>query len=332
VALDRSGQSINALFEAGNHVELSFGSVSPSVSGTGPGSAGASTPTGNVAQSYTQVGAAYKRQLKESTSIAIIFDQPFGADVNYADAGYALSGSAASVTSTGLTLLGRQILDEHFSVHGGLRYVSVKGKYNRPQTSLPAYSSTYSSGSGTGFVVGGAYESKDIALRLAVTYSGEIDLALPGSAGSLTTTLPESFNVDFQTGIAADTLLLASVRHVNWNGFSLNDDDPNAGTLVKYDSDVSTYSIGIGRRFSDQLSGSLTIGYEAAKDEKVSDLGPTDGNVSYAIGGAYTLENGVKISGGIRYVDFGDAVTKLVNATFADNSAVGLGLKIGYTF
>jgi len=155
---------------------------------------------------------------------------------------------------------------------------------------------------------------------------------LPGSAGSLTTTLPGSFNVDFQTGIAADTLLLASVRHVNWIGFSLKDDDPVAGTLVKYDSDVSTYSIGIGCRFSDQLSGSLTIGCETANDEKVSELGPTDGNVSYSIGGAYTLENGVKISGGIRYVDFGDAVTKLVNATFSDNSAVGLGLKVGYTF
>ena len=136
--MDRSGQSINALFEAGIHVELSFGSVSPSVAGTGPGSAGASTPTGNVAQSYTQVGAAYKRQLKESTSIAIIFDQPFGADGNYADAGYALSGSAASVNSTGLTLLGRQISDEHDSVHGGLGDVSVKGKYKRPQKSLPA--------------------------------------------------------------------------------------------------------------------------------------------------------------------------------------------------
>lgn len=141
--LDRSGQSINALFETGNHVELSFGSVSPSISGIGPSGIApspAQANTGNVAKSYTQVGAAYKGQLTENTSVAIIFDQPFGADVNYAKADYSLSGSAASVTSTGLTLLGRQISDEHFSVHGGLRYVSVKAKYNRPQTSLPAYS------------------------------------------------------------------------------------------------------------------------------------------------------------------------------------------------
>ena len=343
--LDRSGQSINALFEAGNHVELSFGSVSPSVSGTGVGSAGLSTPTGNIAGSYTQVGAAHKGQLTENTSVAIIFDQPFGADVNYEVAGYILGGSAASVTSTGVTLLGRQQLNENFSVHGGLRYVSAKGEYVRPEVTTPnpddpanpnvtpGYSSTYSSGSGTGFVIGGAYERKDIALRLAVTYSGEIDLALPGSAGNLTTTLPESFNIDFQTGIAADTLLLASVRHVNWNGFSLDDDNPLAGgSILDYDDDVTTYSVGVGRRFSDQFSGSLTIGYEAATDVPAGNLGPTDGYISYSIGGAYTLENGVKISGGVRYVDLGDAVTEGFGSNFAGNSAVGLGLKVGYTF
>ena len=48
---------------------------------------------------------------------------------------------------------------------------------------IPLYSADYSTGSGTGFVLGGAYERPDIALRVALTYSSEIDLEL-GSNGA----------------------------------------------------------------------------------------------------------------------------------------------------
>lgn len=337
--LDRSGQSVGAIFEDGNYAELSFGSVNPSVSGNmNPLLGGAAS--GNIAPRYTQLGFAYKSQVNDQMSIGVIFDQPFGADVAYDTAGYVLNGAEASVESSGLTALVRYEVNQNFSVHGGLRYISANGVYSVPAVpdldgpgpamASPAYASTYSAGTGTGYVIGGAYERDDIAMRIALTYSSEIELStLDGTAGDLDTTLPESINLDFQTGIAADTLLFGSIRHVAWDGFSL--DDTLAGSILSYDDDVTTYNIGIGRRLSDQLAASFSIGYEAATDEVTGNLGPTDGYISYQIGAAYTLDSGVEISGGVRYVDVGDATTT-IGSSFGDNSAVGVGVKIGMTF
>ncbi|MFT6169527.1 MAG: hypothetical protein ACJAR9_001646, partial [Celeribacter sp.] len=62
--IDRSGQSISALFEDGNYLEFSFGSVSPNVSGVQTGAFGSIVPgigqsSGNMAADYTQLGFAY---------------------------------------------------------------------------------------------------------------------------------------------------------------------------------------------------------------------------------------------------------------------------------
>ena len=40
-----------------------------------------------------------------------------------------------------------------------------------------------------------------------------------------------------------------------------------------------------------------------------------------------------EISGGVRYVEIGDATTKPpISGSFSGNSGVGVGIKIGYTF
>lgn len=340
--LDRSGQGIGIIFEDGEYAELSFGSVSPSVTGIGLSPVGApGTVTGNIAPSYTQLGMGFKTQINEQVSLALIYDQPFGAAVDY-DTGstYILGDSSAEVETDGVTVLGRYEINPNLSIHGGLRYIQAQGAYNRAAVaiaSVPAYQSDYSSDGGVGYVIGGAYEREDIALRLAVTYSSEIDLKLDSSgiaSPALTTTLPESINVDFQTGIAADTLLFGSMRYVAWDGFQLVDDSPFTPTpILSYDDDVYTYNLGVGRRITDALSASFTVGYEKSTGDLSGDLGPTDGFISYQIGAAYLLDNGVEVSGGVRYVNIGDATTNApTSAPFEDNDAVAIGLKVGYTF
>lgn len=332
--LDRSGQGVGAIFEDGDYAELSFGSVMPSITGIAAAPLGG-TSSGSIAPDYTQLGLAYKTQLNDQLSLGIIFDQPFGADVAYTTPGYVFNGALATVESSGLTAVARYEINPSFSVHGGIRYITANGVYQVPALppalgGTPAYASTYSAGNGTGFVAGGAFERDDIAMRIALTYSSEIELStLDGTAGDLNTTLPESINLDFQTGIAADTLLFGSVRYVGWDGFSL--DDSLAGSILSYDADVVTYNIGVGRRLTDQLAASFSIGYEASTGEVTGNLGPTDGFISYQIGAAYTMDNGVEVSGGVRYVDIGDATTT-IGSTFADNSAVGIGLKVAYSF
>ena len=40
----------------------------------------------------------------------------------------------------------------------------------------------------------------------------------------------------------------------------------------------------------------------------------------------------MKITGGIRYVDIGDATTTTIGSNFSGNSAIGVGVKIGFSF
>ena len=67
----------------------------------------------------------------------------------------------------------------------------------------------------------------------------------------------------------------------------------------------------------------------------LTNLGPTDGSRSLGLAATYTKDN-MKITGGIRYVDIGNALTAIPGnapaGTFADNSAVAAGVKIGWSF
>src|SRR5688572_24934230 len=87
--VERSNQFLGPLFEPGRYLELRYGHVSPSITGTdlplGPYPGG--ERTGDVAASYNSFGFAYKHQFNEFWSAALILDQPFGADLAYPTSG-----------------------------------------------------------------------------------------------------------------------------------------------------------------------------------------------------------------------------------------------------
>jgi long-subunit fatty acid transport protein len=342
---DRSGQSIDAIFEDGNYAELSFGSISPDTEGT---QVADGSTSGNVTDTYTQAGAAIKYDFDDKLSFALVIDQPYGADVNYgeADPSYLFTGSTATIDATSITSVLRYKFNDRFSVHGGLRNTSVSGDVTIPV--FVGYNLETSTERDWSYLVGAAYEIPEIALRAAITYNSEINIdfatqesSLAGTRSDpLAVTLPQSVNLDFQTGIAANTLLMASVRWVDWTSTSITTDlftassGGAASDIVSYDDDTITYSLGIGRKFNDKWSGSFTIGYEASTGGFSANLGPTDGFLSASVGARYQATDTIAISGGITYVEIGDATTNLVvtEGDFTDNSAVGAGLKISYTF
>jgi len=192
-----------------------------------------------------------------------------------------------------------------------------------------------------GYTIGAAYEIPDIAFRLAATYHSEIDHSADviesvfGSdfAGAVDYVTPQSINIDFQTGIAADTLLTASYR---WTDFSAVDLTPAAlgNDLVDLD-DSHRYTIGLGRRFSENFAGSVKLIYEREKNSAtVTPLGPTDGQIGINIAGEYTYGD-VTLSGGLNYTMVGDAhagVADQSEASFTNNSVFGAGLRIAYNF
>ncbi|CUH62522.1 Outer membrane protein transport protein (OMPP1/FadL/TodX) [Thalassovita gelatinovora] len=335
--VDRSGQSIGILFESGNVIDFSFGHVAPSVSGVFSGLAG----SGNMSDAYNQFGLGYKRDLNDKLSMAVIWDQPFGADVAYpSGTGYPLAGSTGTIDTNSLTAVLRYKTGERFSIHGGVRAIRTSGKVALPAS---GYSMTSDTQTDYGYLIGAAYEIPDIALRAALTYNSEVshNLNVVETVGGVTlptsvmpTEMPKSVNFDFQTGIAANTLLMFSARWVDWTSFNIS---PAAytsvnGALVDYSKDTISYSLGLGRRFNDKLSGTVMFGFEDQGGGLTGNLGPTDGYTSIALGLKYQVNDSTAISGGVRYVWVGDATTKTLFSDFSGNSAVAAGLKITHMF
>lgn len=338
--LDRSGQSIDVIFEEGTYVELSFGSVSPNVSGT----LGGVLSSGNMAESFAQFSGAYKTDLNDKVSIALIIDQPFGADVDYgnADLGYTFGGATASIDTISYTGVLRYKIDDRFSLHGGLRALRSSGEVYLPAIpaiSAPEYSMNTTSETDLSYLIGASYEIPEIALRASLTYSSETDISFTTTetltgfgtfTGDMEVTMPTSINFDFQTGIAANTLLMFSARWAEWTATDITPD--YYANLVSYENDTISYSLGLGHRFNDKWSGSLSVGYEKSNGAIVGNLGPTDGNSSITAGVQYKINEQTAISGGASYVWIGDATTSAIGAEFADNTAVGVGLKLSHRF
>ena len=347
--IDRSGQGIGALFETGDYVELSFGKVTPSISGNAvPGLGGFSS--GNMAAAYSQIGMAVKTQLSDNLALGVILDQPFGANVKYPTAtSYFARGSTADLSTTAVTAILKYKTANNISVYGGLRYEMMDAVAAVPF--VGNYKVKSDQAADFGYLVGVAYEKPEIALRVALTYNSKIShdfntvesSVLTGNANVARTTTvdsPQSVNLDFQSGVAKDTLVFGSIRWVNWSKFKIAPAGylPLTGgsPLVSYDDDTITYNIGVGRRFNENWAGSISVGYEAKAGGFAANLGPTDGRTSITIGASYTTANKVKISGGVSYVQIGDAQTSLNGITaasnFKGNTAVGVGMKISYSF
>lgn len=322
-ALDRSGQGIAFMFEPGTYAELSFGIVSPTVSNGAGGLAG---PTGDVSPTYTQLGAAYKRDLTDKLSIGVQIDQPFGAHVQYPAVPF--GGGYAELTSSAINVIGRYKFAGGFSAHAGLSYVAIDGRIFVPPV---VAAQTFSADADVAYLAGVAYERPDIALRVALTYYSGSEHALDSSVGTIGTINPgQAVNLDFQTGIAANTLVFGQIRWVDWTDTRVV--VPPADPLISYSEDRITYTLGVARKFNDSWSGALSFGYEEDQGNVQSTLSPTDGFFSVGVAAIYTLDN-MKITTGVRYVDLGNtATTSPLLGRFTDNEAVALGVKVGWSF
>ncbi|MHC0052826.1 outer membrane protein transport protein [Actibacterium sp. D379-3] len=346
--VERSTQSADILFEEGTYLELGFGYVSPDVSGTQasaiPPFFAEGAPTGDIAGGYLAPSLAFKAALSDKLDFALILNRPIGADVNYGNPAYLYGGSTASIDSDALTLLARYKLPSNFSVFGGVRNEQASGKV----ALFNGYTMTTDTASDWGYVIGAAWEKPEIAARVALTYNSAIEHDFTASESfsadptSFTTEVPQSLNLEFQTGIAADTLLFGSVRWADWTAFDITPTvyttlvDPG-GSLVAYDNDTVTYNLGLGRRFTETWSGAVTVGYEETQGGYVGNLGPTDGFTSVGLAASYTAGK-ITITGGARYIWIGDAETEspLIAGTtqgdFEDNTGVAYGIQIGYRF
>jgi long-subunit fatty acid transport protein len=327
--LERTPQSMAVLFEEGRYMELSFGYVSPDVS--------SSLGTGDILESYVNLGFSYKADLSDTLSYAIIFDQPYGADTAYpTGTGFPAAGSVASIKSNAVSGVLQYNMANGASVYGGLRAQSLQA-----QASLAGgYTADTDTNIALGYLVGAAYERPEIGLRVSLTYHSEVthDLQISELGGAPTpedVAMPQALNLEFQSGIAEDTLLFGSVRWVEWSATVI---DPPvydgltapAPPLVFFADDRITYTLGLGRRLNETWSVLGSVSYEENTGSATGNLGPTDGFTSVSLGAIYRKDN-MKITGGIRYAEIGDA-TSFSGVPFTDNSAIAAGVRVGWSF
>ncbi|TFL18620.1 OmpP1/FadL family transporter [Jannaschia formosa] len=125
--LDRSGQSVAAIFDPANTLSFGLSYVNPSLSGSDTGGLPGSYDAGN---SYTTYSWSYKNDVNDRFSYAVIGDQPFGADIFYDDAptASALGGTKADLTSDAISFIGKYKFSDRISVFGGLRAERAGGE------------------------------------------------------------------------------------------------------------------------------------------------------------------------------------------------------------
>lgn len=384
-ALDRSGQSILPFLQEGNAIEIGYSYLDPQVSGKMQPSfakgglvQAANMSTGNVAKSYHFPQASLKLQLNDQWSLGFLYDHPFGAKAGYPTAQYSVytlqdEHTEAEVETQSLsTIVGYQP-SKAWSIYAGPVVQSIKGdvslrgagynwvKYDMNASETTAY----------GWLAGIAYFIPEIALKAAVTYRSEIDhdmsmaeqISVPtgltatgpvyGSTLSLTgkstVTSPQSINIDFQTGVAQNTVAFSSLRWVEWSKFRitppalyrLTQQTSGQGVdLAAYYDDQFSATVGLGRQLSEKWSSSIAAGWDSGSGNLVTTLGPTEGYWSVGLGLKYAPAPHYDISFGAKYFWLGDAKaqsgfdfgTNKYDATYSDNHAVGYALKLGYKF
>ncbi len=320
-------------------MELSYGLVSPKVEGTDV----AAQPTGDVTATYSQLAFSYKYDVNDKLSFALNMDQPFGADILYAATSPLLGGTIAKTDTYAVTGILRYKFNEAFSIHGGLRAQHAKGNIQlqgAAYAGLSGYNVQFAGDWAPGYLVGVAFEKPEIALRVALTYSSKVKHEFDTTqvffpSGQITDVeTPQSVNLDFQTGIAKDTLLFGSIRWVDWSDFKIDPIGFPGDGLVELEN-TTTYTLGVGRRFNEKWAASFSLTYEPkGTDPLVSPLAPTDGRYGATIGASYTMDN-MKISGGVNYTWLGDAQPQTAGvgrANMTDNTLIGVGVKVGWAF
>ena len=344
--LERMVPTTRALFEKGNYFEFSWAHVSPELEGRGGALEPLGLGTGDILESYDQFGYAFKTDLNCCTSFAVSLEQPWGVNTNYpliATSGY--SGTFADLNAHALYGTFKRKLGQGLSVYGGVTGQTVRASASFGFGGAIGLGGPYTvvaqRDEGIGFHGGVGYEIEKIKARIALTYYSEIETnhATAETIGAVTTatstqvTTPQSVNLEFQSGIAKDTLAFGSVRWVDWSKFAIAPPTFTGALgvpLVNFTEDWLTYTLGIGRRFNEYFSLATVASYTPSTSQVLTTLGPIDGRFSIGVAPTFTFGD-VRITAGIRYIDLGEA-TNFAGTTFRNGDAIAVGVRTAFNF
>lgn len=254
--------------------------------------AGVAATDSAYSNNYSIPSAAVKVRMSDSFSCAATYTQPFGGDSTYGPQSQAAdkavdaavprlqnSVKKAAFTSDeagGLCAYNTPMGPGNIYLLGGVFVQNFKYTEVKDLGTL-----TLNDQSAFGYRIGAAYEIKEYALRGEVMYRSQVDhdpvgefvhaggipglpvgMKLPASgAGSM----PQSLEVNFQTGVAPDWLAFGSVKWTDWSVFDVLNYKINilgAQTKEYYWNDGWTVSGGIGHKFNDNVSGAVSLTWD----------------------------------------------------------------------
>lgn len=282
--LERSPQQIDALFEQGTYAEVGYTHISPDI--TGKDASG--NYISDMAGDFQSLNYAVKTDLNSKLRLAVIYDEPFGAKVEFdgannfiaTDRPAADAKTRVDVKSKNVTALLGYKLNENVMVYGGPALQEIEAEVHLRGLNYAlnsGYNNTFDD-IAVGWVTGISYAKPEIGLLASLTYRSEVehkttiqeDVPLAdllgmdyshSNQGSITT--PESINLNLQTGLNMTTAVFAKVRYVPWSDFAYYPPILKASTtaalgkglpLVDYSEDQIAVELGLGKRLSPKLA------------------------------------------------------------------------------
>ena len=346
--MEATALSAGFMFENGNYGSVSVQSQSPSVKATVGGTAATS---GSIIGSVTSTNLHVKADILDNLSVGIAYYRQAGIKLNYQD-NWTFGGAAAGLPKVDLDVnaivgLVKYGVNENFSILAGIKNGTAKdATILIPNVAVPAssVSAAVTGGSAMSYVAGVAYEIPEIALRAELMYEtkGEyvLETLFSGVLAKQTkASTPVYINAYVQSGIAEDTLAFASVRQADWaaNQVAINPSGTYAN--ISSFSDSTSYRVGLGRKFGDTWSSSISYNWEGGSSANTgSPLTVSNGNQGLSIGAKYALNDNTAITFGGNYTEL-----KTVNGTwgaagfgnnvvFSGNSVTTLGANISHSF
>ncbi|MAS05282.1 MAG: long-chain fatty acid transporter [Ahrensia sp.] len=290
----------------------------------------------NYSDSYIIPSFAGKLALSDNLSCAGTYTQPFGAKSTYgpqaiqaginADLADSVPVNGASGTSF------TDFTTDEFGVTCGYRFNVGRGNlwilgggflesisYEEGNMIGDAVLGTaavlsLTESSVPGYRIGAAYEIPEIALRVQGMYRSAVEHSLTGtfSVDGLGTfssvgaaTMPQSFELKAQSGIAPGWLAFGSVTWTDWSVLqTLNYTTTGPRQKEFFYQDGWTVSGGVGHAFNDMISGSLSFTWNSGVST-TEDVNEDTFGVSGGISVADSAGGQLRLGGGITYLTGG---------------------------
>ena len=344
--IERTALSTAHMYENENYAEVSYFNSDYTV--TAPTLA----PNRSVFKNVSDIALAAKFDVGDSISFGLSQYNQAGVSLDYVGAGgtgtygagtYTAVGPKVSLNFDALTLMGRYKFNETFSSIIGFKNSTADDATADifRHTGLTSTAAKIKGKSESSYLAAIAYERPEIAMRIEFVYEQEVSFklattgALSGSQPTTTGSIPDYKTINFQTGIAHDTLLFGSLRMADWKNHQIAVAPSTQASPTSDFLDSTTKSIGIGRKVSDNLSLSVSTKWENASEASgKSTLSPTNGYNGYTLGAKYKLNN-LTLSGGVNYTSFGDKTISPTSSTegkFTGNSVLTYALKVWVNF